>query len=441
MKPLKKILQLKLYWQILIAMILGTICGIMFQSAYNGKPSGVLYTSIITLGTIFIRLLKMTIVPLVFISITSGVASVGSGKALGRLTVKSFTFYIVSTLIAIFIGLALANILKPGVGSHIPVSGNFNKDMVGPATSPLDMIINVVPENPMKAMLDFDMIGIIFFSIILGYGISKVGPEVGKPLQRLFDSSLDVMMVITGGIIKLAPVGVLGLITKAVSTAGVMLYKELGLYMFTVSAGLTIQMFIVLPIIIYMFTGYHPWLHFKAMFPAIVTAFTTCSSNATLSVAMQCVEKNAGVSNRVCGFVMPLGATVNSNGTALYECAGVIFISQVLGMGLTITQQVVLVLSALAAALGCAGIPSAGIVLIFVVTQAVGFKSADVSLIIGAMLAVDRPLDMFRTTLNVFGDTVGAVVVAKSEGEKNLYPGLNAVGDQARGAGAPFVEP
>lgn len=420
---MKRILKLKLHWQILLAMIMGTIIGIIFQSIYDGKPKGLLYTVIISLGTIFIRLLKMTIVPLVFTSITAGVASVGSGKALGRLTVKAFTFYIISTLVAIFIGLALANLLKPGVGSHIPVS-DFNKDMVQTPASPLDLVINVVPENPVKAMLGFDMMGIIFFSIILGYGITKVSPGVGEPLKKLFDSGLDVMMAITAGIIKLAPIGVFGLLTKVISTVGIMLYKELGLYMITVSAGLTIQMFIVLPVIIYMFTGYNPLLHFKAMFPAIVTAFSTCSSNATLSVAMQCVEKNAGVSNRVCGFVMPLGATVNSNGTALYECVGVIFISQVLGLELTIAQQVILVLSALAAALGCAGIPSAGIVLMFMVTQAVGFKSADVALIIGAILAVDRPLDMYRTTLNVFGDTVGAVVVAKSEGEKDLYPGF-----------------
>ena len=421
---MKRILKLKLHWQILLAMVIGTIIGVIFQSVYEGKPSGVLYTVIVSLGTIFIRLLKMTIVPLVFTSITAGVASVGSGKTLGRLTLKSFTFYIVSTLFAIFIGLALANLLKPGVGSRIPISGTFNKDMVQTPASALDLIVNVVPENPLRAMIDFDMMGIIFFSIILGYGINKVGPGVGEPLKKLFDSGLDVMMVITGGIIKLAPIGVFGLIARAVSTAGITLYKELALYIITVSAGLSIQLFIVLPVILYVFTRYHPLLHFKAMFPAIVTAFSTCSSNATLSVAMQCVEKNAGVSNRVCSFVMPLGATVNSNGTALYECAGVIFISQVLGLQLTIAQQVILVLSALAAALGCAGIPSAGIVLIFVVTQAVGFKSADVALIIGAMLAVDRPLDMYRTTLNVFGDTVGAVIVAKSEGEKDLYPGL-----------------
>ncbi len=291
---MKRILKLKLHWQILLAMIIGTIVGIIFQSMYDGKPKGVLYTVIISLGTIFIRLLKMTIVPLVFTSITSGVASVGSGKALGRLTLKSFTFYIITTLIAIFIGLALANFLKPGVGSQIPVSGDFNKDMVQTPASPLDLVINIVPENSVKALLEFDMMGIIFFSIILGYGINKVGPTIGEPLKKLFDSGLDVMMSITAGVIKLAPIGVFGLIAKAVSTAGIMLYKELGLYIITVSAGLTIQMFIVLPLIIYMFTGYHPLLHFKAMFPAIVTAFTTCSSNATLSVAMQCVEKNAG---------------------------------------------------------------------------------------------------------------------------------------------------
>ncbi len=421
---MKRILKLKLHWQILLAMVIGTIIGIIFQSVYAGKPRGILYTVIISFGTIFIRLLKMIIVPLVFTSITAGVAGVGSGRTLGRLTAKSFVYFIATSLIAIVIGLVLANILKPGVGSHIPVSGNFNKEMLKTPTSALDIIINTVPENPVKAMTDFDMLGIIFFSIILGYGITKVKPEVGEPMKKLFNSGFDVMMSITEGIIKLAPLGVLGLITKAVSTAGIMLYKELGLYIITVSAGLTIHLFVVLPAIIYLFTRYNPVLHFKAMLPVIITAFTTSSSNATLPISMQCVEKNAGVSNRVSSFVLPLGATVNMNGTALYECAGVIFISQVLGLDLTISQQIIIVLSALAAAIGCAGIPAAGVVMIFVVTQAVGFKDADVAMIIGTMLAVDRPLDMYRTTLNVFGDTVGAVVVAKSEGEKDLYPGL-----------------
>jgi DAACS family dicarboxylate/amino acid:cation (Na+ or H+) symporter len=423
-RAMKRILKLKLHWQIFIAMIIGTITGIIFQSLYSGKPEGAVFTVIISLGTIFIRLLRMVIVPLVFTSITAGVASVGSGKALGRLTIKSFSYYIVTSLIAIIIGLVLANLLKPGVGAHIPVSGAFNKDSLKAPNSPLDIVINTIPTNPIEAMTNFDMMGIIFFSIMLGYGITKVKPEIGEPVKQLFNSGFDIMMAITESIIKLAPLGVFGLIAKAVSTAGIDVFKDLALYIFTVSAGLTIHLFIVMPAVIFILTGYNPYLHFKAMWPMIITAFTTSSSNATLPVTMQCVEKNVGVSNKISSFVLPLGATVNMNGTALYECAGVIFISQVLGLHLTVSQQIIIVLTALLAAIGCAGIPAAGVVMIFVVTQAVGFKDADVALIIGTMLAVDRPLDMYRTVLNVFGDSVGAVVVAKSEGEKNFYQDL-----------------
>jgi len=421
---MKRILKLKLHWQIFIAMIIGTITGIIFQSLYSGKPEGVVFTVIISIGTIFIRLLRMVIVPLVFTSITAGVASVGSGKALGRLTVKSFSYYIVTSLIAIIIGLVLANLLKPGVGAHIPVSGAFNKDSLQTPNSPLDILINTIPTNPVEAMVRFDMMGIIFFSIMLGYGITKVKPEIGEPVKKLFNSGFDIMMAITESIIKLAPLGVFGLITKAVSTAGIDLFKDLALYILTVSAGLTIHLFIVMPAVIFILTGYNPYWHFKAMWPMIITAFTTSSSNATLPVTMQCVEKNVGVSNKISSFVLPLGATVNMNGTALYECAGVIFISQVLGLHLALSQQIIIVLTALLAAIGCAGIPAAGVVMIFVVTQAVGFKDADVALIIGTMLAVDRPLDMYRTVLNVFGDSVGAMVVAKSEGETNFYQSI-----------------
>ena len=227
-------------------------------------------------------------------------------------------------------------------------------------------------------------------------------------------------MKMTEMIIKLAPLGVLGLITKVVATTGLAIFISVGKYVATIALGLSIHILFVLPFIFYLFTGKNPILHFRAMAPAMATAFSTSSSNATLPMTIKCVEKNAGVSNKVSSFVLPLGATINMDGTALYECAGVLFIAQVLGVDLTIYQQLVVVVTALLASVGAAGIPSAGLVMIFIVTQAVGFKDHEVALIVGTMLAVDRPLDMFRTVVNIFSDSVGTSLIAKSEGE-SLY--------------------
>jgi DAACS family dicarboxylate/amino acid:cation (Na+ or H+) symporter len=232
------------------------------------------------------------------------------------------------------------------------------------------------------------------------------------------------MMKITQVVISFAPFGVFGLIVATVASAGIGLFITLGLYMGTILTGFLIHLLIILPLLFYFGTGINPVYHFRAMSSAMVTAFSTCSSNATLPVTMSDVENKAGVSNTISSFVLPMGATVNMNGTALYECAGVIFISQVLGMQLDLSQQFLIVLTALLSAVGAAGIPAAGVVVIFIVTQAIGFTDAQVGLIIGTMLAVDRPIDMFRTTINIFSDSVGAVIVAKSEGETNLYPAM-----------------
>ena len=224
-------------------------------------------------------------------------------------------------------------------------------------------------------------------------------------------------MNITGIIISFAPLGVFGLITKVVAISGFGLFAAVGKYMFTIAGGLAIHILIVLPLIFYFITGIHPKKHYRAMSSALATAFATSSSNATLPVTMRCVEENAGVSNKASSFVLPMGATINMDGTALYECAGVLFISQVLGIDLSLTGQFTVVITALLASIGAAGIPSAGLVMIFIVTQAVGFQDADVAVIIGAMLAVDRPLDMMRTMVNIFSDSIGASVIAHSEGE------------------------
>ena len=245
-------------------------------------------------------------------------------------------------------------------------------------------------------------------------------------LTHFFDYGFQAMMKLTHGIITLLPIGVFGLITKAVASAGFGLFKAVGLYMITITIGLTIHWLIVLPIIFYLLTRINPLKHYRAMAPAFMTAFSTSSSGATLPVTMDCIENEAGVSNKTTSFVLPLGATINMDGTALYECAGVLFISQAIGFDLNIAQQFVIVLTAFLASVGAAAIPSAGLVMIFVVLDAVGIGDhPEVGVIVGTMLAVDRPLDMFRTMVNVTSDSIGAVVIAKSEKENNFYPNQN----------------
>jgi Na+/H+-dicarboxylate symporter len=227
-------------------------------------------------------------------------------------------------------------------------------------------------------------------------------------------------MKMTQAIITLAPIGVLGLMTKAVSNSGLSIFKELGLYALTIFCGLSIHLFIVLPLILLLIVKVNPIKHFKAMASAMVTAFSTSSSSATLPVTIKCVKDNVKASNEVSSFVLPMGATINMDGTALYECAGVLFIAQALGIPLDASQQFIVVITALLASIGAAGIPSAGLVMLFIVTDAVGLNSDSVAIWVGSMLAIDRPLDMFRTMVNITSDSVGVAVIAKSEGEK-LY--------------------
>jgi DAACS family dicarboxylate/amino acid:cation (Na+ or H+) symporter len=417
-------MKLALHWQILIAMLLGVAVGIVFQVTYDGQPSGWLFGGIAALGTIFINLLRMVIVPLIFSSIVSGVASVGDGKSIGRLGAKTFAYYFVSSLLAIFIGIAVTNILKPGVGANIPVGADFDPSTLAAPRSPGQILIDMIPLNPIDAMSSGHMLGIIFFSIFLGFAITRIASPHRETMRAFFDAFFHAMMKITQVVIAIAPFGVFGLIVATVASAGVSLFVTLSLYIATILTGFLLHLFVVLPALFYAMTRINPIWHFRAMGGAMATAFSTCSSNATLPVTMSDVETKAGVSNTISSFVLPMGATVNMNGTALYECAGVIFISQVLGLQLDLSQQFVIVLTALLSAVGAAGIPAAGVVVIFIVTQAIGFTDAQVALIIGTMLAVDRPIDMFRTMINIFSDSVGAVIVAKSEGETNLYPDM-----------------
>ena len=411
---------LKLHWQVLISMIVGCILGIILKNIEGSTNIAPFYQFITLLGTIFIRLLKMVMVPLIFTSIIIGVSSIGSGKKVGRIGLKTFLYYLSTSLLAIITGLFLSNFLKPGVGANIVENSSFDPSKIQAPGSTLDILTRMIPTNPINALANGDMLGIIFFAIFFGFVLNMIDKDKSSLLKNMIDSIFSVIMKITQIIIKFAPIGVLGLMTKTVYTSGLDIFINLAKYMATIFLGLSIHLFITLPIIIFLLIRVNPVKHFRAMASAMLTAFSTSSSNATLPVTIKCVRENAKVSNEVSSFVLPMGATINMDGTALYECAGVLFISQVLGVSMGLDQQLVIVVTALLASIGAAGIPSAGLVMIFIVTGAVGLTDPQVGIIVGAMLAIDKPLDMFRTMVNVTSDSVGAAVIATSEGEK-LY--------------------
>ena len=411
--------KLQLHWQIIICMVFGTILGSYFNQI-NFTNNG-LYTFIVLLGDIFVRLLKMVIIPLIFTSIIIGISSINDQSKIGRLGLKTFIYYMCTSLFAILIGLTLANVIQPGVGAvTIDQVGAYDTSKLSTSNSILDILKRMIPTNPIGALAKGDILGVIFFALFFGVMMNFSPSDSRSTIKKIIKSIYDIILKMTQVIIKCAPIGVLGLMTKTVSNTGLSIFKELGMYALTIGLGLSIHLFIVLPLIIFIFVRVNPIIHFKAMATAMVTAFSTSSSSATLPVTMKCVNENVKASNETTSFVLPMGATINMDGTALYECAGVLFIAQALGIQLDASQQFIVVITALLASVGAAGIPSAGLVMLFIVTDAVGLKSDAVALWVGSMLAIDRPLDMFRTMVNITSDSVGAAVIAKSEGEK-LY--------------------
>ncbi len=405
-------LKLKLHWQILISMIAAIICGFFF-------PSTVAYTS--WMGELFIRALKMLIVPLILSSIITGVANIGNAENLGRLGFKTMSYYIITSLLAILTGLFFVNLFKPGVGADLGLKESVtNLGLVN--QSFVETLIKIVPDNLFKAFSEGEMLSIIFFSILFGYFICKIEIKQKVLLTDFFNAIFEIMMKITLFIIKFTPLGVFGIVVKLTAEqAGdteklVSLVSHLGIYMATILIGLIVHSGITLLLLVKFVGRVNPFKHLKAMSAPLLTAFSTSSSNATLPLTMEAVEINAGVSNKITSFVLPLGATINMDGTALYECVAAMFIAQAYGIEMSALQQGIIVFTALLASIGAAGIPMAGIVMMSIVLSAVGLPLEG----IGLILAVDRILDMCRTTINVFSDTCGAVIIAKSEGETLL---------------------
>ncbi len=394
------------HW-ILVSIVLGILAGVLI-----GEPVQVVADP---LADIFLRLLKMIIVPLIVASITSGVLGVGgNGGNIGRLGGKTILYYLLTSTLAILTGLILVNIFQPGFGTNIqlgatPEIAQTSENVV------YGILLRMIPENPIRAMVEGDMLAVIFFSILFGLFASRL-PEKGRTFfTNLFEYLFEVMMKMTRFIIWFAPVGIFGLIASIVATTGFSTFGSLLKFFFIVLSALLIHAFIILPLLLLIVGRVKkPFRHLKSMTEALLTAFSTASSNATLPLTMKCVEENSGVSNRTSSFVLPLGATINMDGTALYECVVVIFIAQVYGIDLSFFQQFIIVFTALMTSIGVAGVPMASLVAIAIILNAVGLPLEG----IGLVMVTDRILDMVRTTVNVWSDSCGAVVIARTEGEE-----------------------
>ena len=422
--------KIELHWQILIAIVVaGIIGGIVFESheATGVDPTlfGVSYLAIFKyIGTLFLNALKMIIVPLITSSIIVGVAGIGSGGNLGALGGKTLLFYATTTLAAILLGLVLINAVGPGY-----VNGEPAKDLLALEASTAELeasvagkgpgdvaevFLRMVPSNIFKAAVEGQMLGIIFFSILFGYFMTHLDNEYAEPLYRFWNAVFHVMMRMTEWIMLFAPIGVFGLVAGVIAKAGYKATGPLAVFAITVIAALTLHAFLTLPALLRVVGRVKPFKTMNAVAKAMLTAFSTASSSATLPVTMDSVEQNVGVSNKISSFVLPLGATVNMNGTALYECAAAMFIAQAYGLELTFGVQFSIVVIALLTSIGVAGVPSASLVAIAIILGAIGLPIEA----LGVLLVFDRILDMARTSINVWGDACCATIVARLEGER-----------------------
>jgi len=394
------------FW-IFVGLFAGIVCGRAFGESIIPVAE--------PLSDIFLRLLRMAIMPLIITSITAAVISVGERRDLGLLGARTFGYYVASSLLAIMTGLILVNLFKPGVGSAIQLEGQVS-EITAAQQSFRDILIGIIPENPFAALAEGQVLPVIFFCILFGYFVTQLKDPYRKQLGDFFEAAFQAMMKLTRFVVWSAPLGVFGINAVIVATTGFEAFRTLGFYFLVVLIGLFIHATITLPAMLYFVTRRNPFRHYKGMPPPLVTAFSTCSSIVTLPLTMEAVTDNSKVSEKISSFVLPIGATVNMDGTALYECVATIFIAQIYGFDLTLGEQLIVVATALLASIGAASVPMAGLVMMSIILTAVGLPLEGVAII----LAVDRILDMFRTAVNVLSDSCGAVIVAKLDGEEVL---------------------
>lgn len=422
MASLSKGRGIALHWQIAIALVLAVLAGLFVPDRMGSIIPRDVFDFF---GKLFLRALQMLVVPLIFTAIVSAVAKLGEEKAFGRLGVKTIGYYVATTALAVLIGLAVMNLIRPGT-----VAPEVSQSLIASATKGAEVVTTkvqgrgiedviaifqrMIPTNIIEtASKNGEMLGLIVFSILFGFFITKLPDERRDRFARWWDDCYETMIRFTDWIIRFTPYGVFALVATTVADTGLDAFLPLLKFFVCVLGALLIHTFIALPLIMKCF-GVPPMRHLRAMSPALLTAFSTASSAATIPLSLECAQKNAGISRRISSFTIPLGATVNMNGTALYECAVVFFIAQIYGVELSLGAQFTVVLLALTTSIGVAGIPAASLVAIVIILNAVGLPPEA----IGMVLAVDRILDMCRTAVNVYGDTCGAAIIARTEGEK-----------------------
>lgn len=399
---------MRLATKIIIGLIAGAIVGLILNIV-SPDVFKVLDTYIFTpLGQIFLNLINMLVVPIVFFSITLGVAGLGDPKKLGRIGFKTITFFLVTTAIAIIIGLFLAMVIQPG---HV---GNFNTEGVSfeaeEAPSTGETLLNIIPSNPIQAFAEGNMLQIIAFSIFIGFGITMLGKKA-QTLHTVVEQGNNLMMYLVNIVMKFAPYGTFGLIATAVGSQGLSAIKAMGLYMIVVVLALLIHSIVTYGSAVFFLAKYNPITFFNKFSPAMSVAFSTSSSNATLPVSMETAQKELNVPKSISSFVQPLGATINMDGTAIMQGVATIFIAQVYSVNLTTMELVTVVLTAVLASIGTAGVPGVGLILLAMVLNSVGLPVAGIGLILG----IDRLLDMARTAVNITGDAACALVVSETE--------------------------
>ena len=472
--PAWQIWQWKLHWQILFSLLIGACVGVLWAYLliqFKANEESVAYQTVDfgldvmkLIGDLFLNGLKLVVVPLVVSSLVISIPGLGTRSGFGKMAGGTILYYMCTSLIAILIGLALVNLMQPGaspngaplmdaeIGSEIgqELSGEREKIESKRGSSAKDILSvfrNLIPSNPIQAAAETNLLGLIFIAAIIGIFIPRLAPPLAEFMQTFWQSIHDLTMLITNFILLFAPLGVGCLLAATVADQGarllgmgqagevVDLLRSILLFAITALIALGIHLFVVMPLILAFVARVNPIQHYKAMFPAMLTAFSTASSNATLPLTIECVEDRVGVSRRTASFVLPLGATVNMDGTALYECVAAMFVVQLFGFDLTIGEQFFIVLTALLTSIGVAGVPSASLVAIVIIITALESQltargvipegsAAGESLLLTALplvLVFDRFLDMSRTVVNIFSDSCGTVVIGRAMGEKDFY--------------------
>ncbi len=414
--------KLALHWQIIIGLAAGILAGILALQFENG----IQFTKdwIKPFGVIFINLLKLIAIPLIIVSLIKGVSDLKDITQFSKMGLRTFVLYIFTTIVAISIGLAIVNTIRPGnfmkaetkdqllnaYGAQ--ASGKLSAAESAKDHGPLQAIVDIVPDNFFAAASNNgNMLQVIFFVILFGIGLIMLKPETAKPVKDFFDSANEVILKMIDLVMLFAPYGVFALLAALVVEAPSSdVFTALGAYAITVVLGLILVAFVFYPLLLKTMSGMNPVRFFRGIAPAQLVAFSTSSSAATLPVTMERVTEHLGVDEEVSSFVCPVGATINMDGTSLYQAVAAVFIAQVLGHQLSMSDQLTIILTATLASIGSAAVPGAGLLMLIIVLESIGVPAAGIALI----FAIDRPLDMCRTVINVTGDAVVATVVAKS---------------------------